>query len=208
MRQNVLEFFDDKRNFHRIKTFDDISHHNGLTRISTIGFSVLELIRKENINTEIDLYKRIKPVLIKHSEILLNETQSYLNTIKSDLKITLKHCYYYYFNLFIIRTMKGRLMELDFKAILERKLNNVRFATVSEDGNYSVDIVIEGKYGVQVKPISYLYMDRPDVKALNNKKYNMFKQAYGIPVVEVYYDNNDKWIVHNKEFKEFYYNQK
>ncbi len=207
MRDKVINFFEDKRFFNRIKILDDVSHHYGLTRISTWGFSILELIRKENINTEKELWDRIEPIFMEHVETLLQHVNRYLSIIKSDLKITLKQCFYYYYNLFIIRTMKGRLMELDFKRILEKKLDNVRFSTVSEDGHYSVDIVVEGTYGVQVKPISYLYMNKPDVKELNNKKYKMFELDYGYPVIEVYYDKNNKWVVHDEQFKNFYYNQ-
>lgn len=207
MREKALSFFSEEKNYFKKTVLDDIAHHKHLTTITAWGFSMLELIRDKDINSEEELYNRIKHLFPKHVEILYNAVCDYLSIIKSSVKVSRDECYLYYYNVFIIKTMKGRYMELNFKEILERRFNDVRFATAKEDGMYGVDIVVEGICGIQVKPISYYHMDREDIKALNESKYKRFEEKYGLRVIEVYYDknDNDKWLVIDEEFKKLYY---
>ena len=118
--------------------------------------------------------------------------------IAPEKAFSLEACKLFMYNLFVVQSLKGDLME--DKALAHLKKNhNVRIATEEEDFKMGVDIVFtilgEIEAGVQVKPASYAEMNVNNPVVQINKAKN---QLFGKPVFYLYY-NLDGNFVNGKE---------
>ena len=110
-------------------------------------------------------------------------------------KFTLTECVQWEYDLFIVQSMKGGILE---KKALRDLAENLPQFHISEakgylDENLRVDLLVkkEGKAiaGIQVKPNTFNKM-RAEVKAMS-KKSNL---KWGKPVYYLFYDKNENWI--------------
>lgn len=120
-------------------------------------------------------------------------------------KQTLQDCRIFMYNLFITNSLKGNQMEINIQRYINQNITGdtqytCDIAPSLYDLNYGVDLIIKGAnskeiIGIQVKPISYLYMDdKHPVKAINKK----LNKLYPNKVLYIYY-NKDKTIYNSKE---------
>lgn len=99
---------------------------------------------------------------------------------------TLDECVQFMYNLFVVQSLKGDMME--DKAFKALKDNDIRMATEDEDFKLGVDLVIKkgDKFcGVQVKPESYKNLPSNSSVALINRQKN---EKFGAPVFYLYYN--------------------
>jgi hypothetical protein len=78
---------------------------------------------------------------------------------------------------------------------VQKTYPNARFATPEEDAMYAVDIIVEGKAGIQVKPKTYKQYNSQN--ELNKAKNDRFKLKTGMNVYWAYYDDKD-WEIEKK----------
>lgn len=134
-----------------------------------------------------------------HKDVLWYESE---NNIKVDK--TYEDCYQFIYDLFITNSMYGNKMEQ--KAVKELSLLYPDFNFEQTDSNfdlqYSVDILIKNKNneiiaGIQVKPISYKYVNQSFIQH-NEKLNNNFKEKYGARMYYLYYEKNGTFTNLNK----------
>lgn len=104
-------------------------------------------------------------------------------------KYTLQECINWEYNLFVIQSLKGNLIEEKAKNILSAKFNDLDICYANDfyDEEFRIDLEIKhsGKTvaGIQVKPSSYK-MVRQNVKSMNKYKNSLVD----FPVFYLYYD--------------------
>jgi hypothetical protein len=108
---------------------------------------------------------------------------------------TLQECTTFMYNLFVVQSLKGNLMEDKALSILKAQKYNVRNATDIEDFQMGVDIVIiednKDICGIQVKPVSYGRLPHhSDVVQVNLKK----NKKFGKEVIYMYYDLDNNFV--------------
>lgn len=83
---------------------------------------------------------------------------------------------------FVHDTWTGHQREIDYLRVVLLEHPDARLATAEEDARFAVDIIVPGRFGIQLKPESYRRFNMQD--ALNREK----NERLGLPVRYVYYD--------------------
>ena len=110
---------------------------------------------------------------------------------------TLEECETFMYNLFVVQSLKGNLMEDKAAEQLNKRMDNFSAEQADEESDfkYGVDLFIRNKEGdivcgIQVKPISYMHIpDNHTVKIVNDKK----TSSWSYPVYYLYYDLEGNW---------------
>jgi hypothetical protein len=166
---------------------------------------VMKLIKAHNPKSKEELVELIK----LHSEIKcecgvisqgsveffgMNLYRSQIN-YWNEYRYSLKECIQWEYDLFVVQSLKGGIVEK--RAILElsKQLNQYTFKEAEGflDEELRIDlIVLKNNYevaGIQVKPLTFKLMRREVITF--NKNANI---KWGKPVFYLYYDENEKFV--------------
>jgi hypothetical protein len=108
------------------------------------------------------------------------------------MRVTMQSCADFVYDLYVRAPMRGHAMEVKALADIDAALGLVgRHAGPHEDSKYAIDLVYDGEFAVQVKPVSFRH------RAVHD--HDMYLSAlrrnvrWGVPVVWLYYDGYGEW---------------
>jgi hypothetical protein len=166
---------------------------------------VMKLIKAHNPKSKEELVD----LILWHSEntcecgiISKGSVESFGNNLyKSQInywgsyKFSLKDCIQWEYDLFVVQSLKGGIIEKRAIIELSKKLTNLSFEEADGflDEELRIDIVIKKDSnevgGIQVKPLTFKFMRREVITF--NKNAN---QKWGNPVYYLYYDDNEIFV--------------
>jgi hypothetical protein len=112
-----------------------------------------------------------------------------------EIRYSLKDCIQWEYDLFVVQSLKGGIVEKKAISVLQTTLLDMQFIKADGyvDEELRIDIIVKKENleigGIQVKPATFKFM-RNGVISFNataNKK-------WGKPVLYLYYDNNEEFI--------------
>ncbi|WP_452222979.1 MjaI family restriction endonuclease [Lacinutrix chionoecetis] len=113
-------------------------------------------------------------------------------TYWKEYRYTLKECIQWEYDLFVIQSLKGGIIEKKAITVLNNKLPAYQFEEAEGflDEELRIDIVIKQNTkeiaGIQVKPLTYKFM-RKEVQLFNT----MANKKWGKPVFYLFYDKTE-----------------
>lgn len=117
----------------------------------------------------------------------------------SNNRYSLKECIQWEYDLFVVQSLKGGIIEKRALNDLKKILNGLQISEAEGylDEELRIDIILynSGKEiaGIQVKPITFNYMRSSVI--IHSKKANL---QWGKPVFYLYYDNDENFINFDK----------
>lgn len=111
---------------------------------------------------------------------------------QSALQSSVEELYHYYIWEVIINAYNGFKKELDIMADLQAQGHKVEHSTQEQDAEYGIDLIVDDKYFIQIKPISFIRGNN-NASLINDRKLAIFKQEkamkdYGKPTFFIFYD--------------------